>query len=479
MKNLFFLSLFLLPHFVQAQSGMTLDECIRLAWKQNPSVRNSVIDIKEARADYMAAVGAFLPRAAVNAETGKRFGRSIDPDTNGYTNETFEEGTVGLDMTLSLFEGFSRIHQVRFRKMNKERSEWALKNKQNELAYQVTDAYYKLILERKLLNLALEQSRLSERYLKQTEAFVELGLKSASDLQEVKARREGDIYRYKSRENTCRLALLHLEQLMNFQPGDTLVIQDTIVEANQLPLLSVPSTEILYAQSLEILPAILNTVYVIIATLIFILPLGVGSAIYLTEYATNKRLVAVIEFATETLSGMPSIIFALVGVIVFCELFGLGISLIAGAFSLVMMTLPTVIRTTQESLKTVPQSYREGSLALGSGKWHMIRTVVLPSSVDGIVTGCILAVGRIVGESAVLMFTAGMGMRLAKYGDTVGEFFTNLFDSSGATLTVALYNYAKERADFDSAFAVAVVLLVIAFVINIAAKLAGKKLKNR
>ena len=255
MKNFFFLSLFLLPHFVQAQSGMTLDECIRLAWKQNPSVRNSVIDIKETRADYMAAVGAFLPRAAVNAETGKRFGRSIDPDTNGYTNETFEEGTVGLDMTLSLFEGFSRIHQVRFRKMNKERSEWALKNKRNELAYQVTDAYYKLILERKLLNLALEQSRLSERYLKQTEAFVELGLKSASDLQEVKARREGDIYRYKSRENTCRLALLHLEQLMNFQPGDTLVIQDTIVEANQLPLLSVPSTETLYAQSLEILPA--------------------------------------------------------------------------------------------------------------------------------------------------------------------------------------------------------------------------------
>ena len=254
MKKFFFLSLFLLPHFVQAQSGMTLDECIRLAWKQNSSVRNSVIDIKEARADYMAAVGAFLPRAAVNAETGKRFGRSIDPDTNGYTNETFEEGTVGLDMTLSLFEGFSRIHQVRFRKMNKERSEWALKNKQNELAYQVTDAYYKLILERKLLNLALEQSRLSERYLKQTEAFVELGLKSASDLQEVKARREGDIYRYKSRENTCRLALLHLEQLMNFQPGDTLVIQDTIVEANQLPLLSVPSTETLYAQSLEILP---------------------------------------------------------------------------------------------------------------------------------------------------------------------------------------------------------------------------------
>ena len=255
MKNLFFLSLFLLPHFVQAQSGMTLDECIRLAWKQNPSVRNSVIDIKEARADYMAAVGAFLPRAAVNAETGKRFGRSIDPDTNGYTNETFEEGTVGLDMTLSLFEGFSRIHQVRFRKMNKERSEWALKNKQNELAYQVTDAYYKLILERKLLNLALEQSRLSERYLKQTEAFVELGLKSASDLQEVKARREGDIYRYQSRENSSRIALLHLKQLMNIQPGDTLAILDTIT-ASQLPPYSVSTVETLYAQSIEILPSI-------------------------------------------------------------------------------------------------------------------------------------------------------------------------------------------------------------------------------
>ena len=203
----------------------------------------------------MAAVGAFLPRAAVNAETGKRFGRSIDPDTNGYTNETFEEGTVGLDMTLSLFEGFSRIYQVRFRKMNKERSEWALKNRQNELAYQVTNAYYKLILERKLLDLALEQSRLSERYLKQTEVFVELGLKSASDLQEVKARREGDIYRYQSRENSSRIALLHLKQLMNIQPGDTLAILDTIT-ASQLPPYSVSTVETLYAQSIEILPSI-------------------------------------------------------------------------------------------------------------------------------------------------------------------------------------------------------------------------------
>ena len=228
-----------------------------------------------------------------------------------------------------------------------------------------------------------------------------------------------------------------------------------------------------------ILPAIVNTFYVIFWTLVIILPLGVGSAIYLTEYASNRKLVSVIEFATETLSGMPSIIFALVGMMVFCQTLGLGTSLMAGAFALVMMTLPTIIRTTQESLKTVPQSYREGSLALGSGKWHMIRTVVLPSSIDGIVTGCILAIGRIVGESAVLMFTAGMGMRMANFGgDTIGEFFSNFFGAAGSTLTVSLYVYAKERADFDEAFAVAVVLLVIAFAINLAAKFAGKKLKK-
>ena len=228
-----------------------------------------------------------------------------------------------------------------------------------------------------------------------------------------------------------------------------------------------------------ILPAIVNTFYVIFWTLIIILPLGVGSAIYLTEYATNKKLVGIIEFATETLSGMPSIIFALVGMMVFCQTLGLGTSLIAGAFALVMMTLPTIIRTTQESLKTVPQSYREGSLALGSGKWHMIRTVVLPSSIDGIVTGCILAIGRIVGESAVLMFTAGMGMRFANFGgDSIGEFLSNFFSAAGSTLTVSLYVYAKERADFGEAFAVAVVLLAIAFLINLAAKFAGKKLKK-
>ena len=222
-------------------------------------------------------------------------------------------------------------------------------------------------------------------------------------------------------------------------------------------------------------PAILNTLYVIIATLVVVLPLGVGSAIYLTEYATNRKLVAAIEFATETLAGIPSIIYALVGVLVFAESLRLGKTLIAGALTLVIMVLPTVIRTTQESLKTVPQSYREGSLGLGSGKWHMIRTVVLPSSIDGIVTGCILAIGRIVGESAALLFTAGMGMSLNNFFAS----FDNFIHSSGASLTVALYVYARERAEFDVAFAIAAILMLLTLVINLAAKLVGAKLKKK
>ena len=222
-------------------------------------------------------------------------------------------------------------------------------------------------------------------------------------------------------------------------------------------------------------PAILNTLYVILATLVVVLPLGVGAAIYLTEYAKNRKLVAAIEFATETLAGIPSIIYALVGVLIFAESLRLGKTLIAGALTLVIMTLPTVIRTTQESLKTVPQSYREGSLGLGSGKWHMIRTVVLPSSIDGIVTGCILAIGRIVGESAVLLYTVGMSMSMQ-------DFFRNglesFFSASGSTLSVALYVYAKVRADFDLAFSVAVVLIIITLVINLASNLVGRKLKK-
>lgn len=222
--------------------------------------------------------------------------------------------------------------------------------------------------------------------------------------------------------------------------------------------------------TIGILPDLLNTLYVILITLVIVLPLGVGAAIYLTEYAANKKLVRIIEFATETLSGIPSIIFGLVGMLVFVEFFGLQSSLIAGSLTLVILTLPTVVRTTQESLKTVPQSYREGALGLGSGKWHMIRTVVLPSSVDGIVTGCILAVGRIVGESAALLFTAGFGLVL-------NDFITSL-QSSSATLTVALYVYANERGETGVAFAIAAILMILTFAINLSANLVGRKLKK-
>ena len=222
--------------------------------------------------------------------------------------------------------------------------------------------------------------------------------------------------------------------------------------------------------TIGILPDLLNTLYVILITLVIVLPLGVGAAIYLTEYAANKKLVRIIEFATETLSGIPSIIFGLVGMLVFVEFFGLQSSLIAGSLTLVILTLPTVVRTTQESLKTVPQSYREGALGLGSGKWHMIRTVVLPNAVDGIVTGCILAVGRIVGESAALLFTAGFG--------TVLYSFAQSLNNSSATLTVALYLYANERGETEIAFAIAAILMILTLVINLAAGLVGRRLKK-
>ena len=226
--------------------------------------------------------------------------------------------------------------------------------------------------------------------------------------------------------------------------------------------------------TIGILPNILNTVYLVVITLIIILPLGVGAAVYLTEYARNRKLVAAIEFATETLTGIPSIIFGLVGMLFFCQFLGLGSSLLAGSLTLVIVTIPTIIRTTQESLKTVPQSYREAALGLGAGRWHMIRTVVLPSSIDGIVTGCILAVGRIVGESAALLFTAGMGMSLNSFFAS----FDNFIHSSGASLTVALYVYARERAEFDVAFAIAAILMLLTLVINLAAKLVGAELKK-
>ena len=214
-----------------------------------------------------------------------------------------------------------------------------------------------------------------------------------------------------------------------------------------------------------ILPDILNTVYIVIATLLIVLPLGVGAAIYLTEYARNKKLVAVIEYAAETLSGIPSIIYGLVGMLFFCQFLNMQTSLMAGTLTLVIMNLPTIMRTTQESLKTVPQSYREGAFGLGAGKWRVIRTVVLPGCVDGVITGCILAVGRILGESAALLFTAG-------FAHALNGFFRGL-RSAGATLTVALYVYAKEQGEFGVAFAIAAILMVLTLLINLAADLVG------
>ena len=229
----------------------------------------------------------------------------------------------------------------------------------------------------------------------------------------------------------------------------------------------------LIRETVGILPNILNTLYIILITLVIVLPIGVGAAIYLNEYAENKKVVRIIELATETLSGIPSIIYGLVGMLIFVQFFSFGTSLLAGSLTLVIMTLPTVIRTTQESLKTVPQGYREGSLALGAGKWYMIRTVVLPSAIDGIVTGCILSIGRIVGESAALLFTAGMANEVLGIVDAVKP------GNAGSSLTVALYMYAKERGEFEIAFAIAAILLVLTFVINISAKLTATMLKKK
>lgn len=220
-----------------------------------------------------------------------------------------------------------------------------------------------------------------------------------------------------------------------------------------------------------ILPDILNTVYILIASLVIVLPFGVGAAIYLTEYARNQTLVAVIEYAAETLSGIPSILYGLVGMLFFCNFLNMKTSLFAGALTLVIMNLPTILRTTQESLKTVPQSYREGAFGLGAGKWRVIRTVVLPGCVDGILTGCILSAGRIVGESAALLFTAGFAHSL--------NGFWNGLNSSGATLTVALYVYAKEQGEFDVAFAIAAILMMLAVLLNTLAALIGRSFQKR
>ena len=220
--------------------------------------------------------------------------------------------------------------------------------------------------------------------------------------------------------------------------------------------------------TIGILPNIIFTLYIIVTALIISLPIGVGAAIYLNEYASNKRLVRMIEFTTETLTGIPSIIFGLVGYLFFCRMVGLGTSILAGALTLVVMVLPIIVRTTQEALKTVPDSYREGAVALGATKWYMIRTIILPSSLDGIVGGSILAIGRIVGESAALIFTAGVGYQL------VTNYFQAL-GTSGGTLSVALYVYVYEQGEFEAGYGIAAILVMIVLLVNFAAKLTKRK----
>lgn len=221
--------------------------------------------------------------------------------------------------------------------------------------------------------------------------------------------------------------------------------------------------------TIGILPDILNTIYMIIATLFFVLPLGVGAAIYLNEYATNQKIVRMIEYAAETLSGIPSIIYGLIGMLLFSN--HLGTCLLSGAFTLVIMNLPTIMRTTQESLKTVPNSYREGAFALGARKWRVIYSVVLPSCFDGIITGCILSIGRILGESAALLFSAG-------FAHALNGMITGL-TSPGATLSVALYVYAKEQGEFAIAFAIAAILMILTILINFGATFIQKHFEKR
>lgn len=224
-------------------------------------------------------------------------------------------------------------------------------------------------------------------------------------------------------------------------------------------------------EKIGILPDILNTLYIVIATIVIVLPLGVGAAVYLTEYAPNKKIVEIIEYAAETLSGIPSVIYGLVGMLFFCQFLNMKTSLLAGSLTLVIMNLPTIMRTTQESLKTVPQSLREGAFGLGAGKWHVVRTVVLPGCIDGVITGCILSVGRILGESAALLFTAG-------FAHTLNGIIAGL-NNAGATLTVALYVYAKEQGEFGVAFAIAAILMLLTLLINLAATLTGKYFEKR
>ncbi|BDF58559.1 phosphate transport system permease protein PstA [Christensenellaceae bacterium] len=224
-------------------------------------------------------------------------------------------------------------------------------------------------------------------------------------------------------------------------------------------------------KTVGILPSILNTLYMIGITLLIATPIGVGAAIYLNEYAKRGKIVRVIEFTTETLAGIPSVLYGLFGAVFFGVTLQLGYSILAGALTLVLMILPVIVRTTQEAIKTVPDEYREGALGIGTTKWHMIRTIILPGAVPGIITAIILAIGRIVGESAALLFTSGIGTNMPNH------FFGHVMES-GATLTVQLYTYAAKGQN-DAAFGIAAVLVVIVLTINLLTNYLSKRFSSR
>lgn len=253
MKNNFLIVCVLSGLSLPVLGQSTLDDCIHYAWEHNPGFKNTDIDVKEARTDYTAAMGKFLPKISIQAEVGRHIGRSVDPDTNGYTADSYNQGTVGMDITLSLFEGFARINHLRYTHWAKKEKEWGGLAKQNELAYQVVDAYYKAVLDKKLSELAAEQLRLGERYLKQTEVFMELGLKSASDLQEVKARHQGDVFRYRSYEKNQQMSFLYLKEILGMKEADTLSVSLSGVEDTPLSI-SQTDMEGLYLQSVHVLP---------------------------------------------------------------------------------------------------------------------------------------------------------------------------------------------------------------------------------
>lgn len=231
----------------------TLDDCIVYALEHNPSLKNNQIAVKEARTDYVAAIGKFLPQVSVRGEVGRYTGRSIDPGTNTFTSDSYNQGVVGLDMTLSLFEGFAKVNRLRFTRLTEKEKEWSRLAKENEMAYQVAEAYYKVVLDDRLVLLAEEQLLLGKRYLKQAEAFMELGLKSASDLQEVKARHQGDVFRYSAYTKNKKLSLLYLKELIGMKENDSLAVLPLVGEDTLLAFPLITSDE-LYRQSVHVLP---------------------------------------------------------------------------------------------------------------------------------------------------------------------------------------------------------------------------------